>query len=132
MGFFSIYRPPTQSQPYFLGQLSTAIDHFSDKYENFVVVGDFNALEMEQEIGDFMDLFAFKNLVKANLASLKISYKGEGPPSLIIEIEIEPACFKSGNPRCIDLILTSRGRNFQQTMAIETGPSDFREWSLPF
>ena len=75
---FSIYRPPTQSQSYFLGQLSTAIDHFSDKYENFVVVGDFNALDMEQEIGDFMDLFAFRNLVK------------------------EPTCFKSGNPRCID------------------------------
>ena len=30
---FSIYRPPTQSQPYFFGQLGTAIDHYSDKYE---------------------------------------------------------------------------------------------------
>ena len=101
--FFSIYRPPTQSQSHFFGQLSTAIDHFSDKYENFVIVGDFNALETEQEIGDFMDLFAFKNLVK------------------------EPTCFKSGNPRCIDLILTNRGRNFQQTTAIETGLSDFHK-----
>ena len=79
---------------YSFDQLSTAIDHFSYKYENFVIVGDFNALETEQEIGDFMDLFAFKNLVK------------------------EPTCFKSGNPRCIDLILTNRGRNFQQTTAI--------------
>ena len=65
--------------------------------------GDFNALKTEQEIGDFMDLFASKNLVK------------------------EPTCFKSGNPRCIDLILTNRGRNFQQTTAIETGLSDFHK-----
>ena len=101
--FFSIYRPPRQSQSYFFDQLSTAIDHFSDKYENFVIVGDFNALETEKEIGDFMDLFAFKNLVT------------------------EPTCFKSGNPRCIDLILTNRGRNFQQTTAIETGLSDFHK-----
>ena len=104
--FFSIYRPPTQSQSHFFGQLSTAIDHFSDKYENFVIVGDFNALETEQEIGDFMDLFAFKNLVK------------------------DSTCFKSGNPRCIDLILTNRGRNFQHTTAIETGLSDFHKMVL--
>ena len=45
-----------------------------EKYENFVIVGDFNALETEQEIGDFMDLLALKNLVK------------------------EPTCFKSGKP----------------------------------
>ena len=101
--FFSIYRPPTQSQPYFFAQLSTAIDHYTDKYESFIVVGDFNAMETEQELGDFMDLFAFKNLVK------------------------EPTCFKSGNPRCIDLILSNRGRNFQHTTAIETGLSDFHK-----
>ena len=101
--FFSIYRPPSQAQPYFFGQLNTAIDHYSDKYENFVVVGDFNALETEQDINDFMDLFALKNLVK------------------------EPTCFKTGNPRCIDLILTNRERNFQHTTAIETGLSDFHK-----
>ena len=50
-----------------------------------------------------MDLFALKNLVK------------------------EPTCFKSGNPRCIDLILTNRKRNFQHTTAIETGLSDFHK-----
>ena len=50
-----------------------------------------------------MDLFALKNLVK------------------------EPTCFKSGNPRCIDLLLTNRERNFQHTTAIETGLSDFHK-----
>ena len=35
--------------------------------------------------------------------------------------------FKSSNPRCIDLLLTDRGRKFQQTTAVETGLSDFHK-----
>ena len=34
-------------------------------------------------------------------------------------------CFKSGNPRSIDLILTSRKFSFRNAVAIETGLSDF-------
>ena len=100
---FCIYRPPTQEQSYFFDELSKAIDHYSEKYENFMFVGDFNAVETEQEINDFMNLFDLKNLVR------------------------EPTCFKSSSPRCIDLILTNRGRNFQQTTAVETGLSDFHK-----
>ncbi len=36
-----------------------------------------------------------------------------------------PTCFKSDNPRCIDLILTNRKHNFQNTTTTETGLSDF-------
>ena len=36
-----------------------------------------------------------------------------------------PTCFKSGNPRSIDLILTDRKSSFRNTVAIETGLSDF-------
>ena len=100
---FCIYRPPSQEQTYFFDELGKAIDHYSEKYENFILVGDFNAVETDQEINDFMNLFDLKNLVR------------------------EPTCFKSGNPRCIDLILTNRGRNFQQTTAVETGLSDFHK-----
>ena len=39
----------------------------------------------------------------------------------------EPTCFKASNPRCIDLILTNRGKNFQQTTAVETSLSDFHK-----
>ena len=35
-----------------------------------------------------------------------------------------PACFKSGNPRDIDLILTKRESSFRKTVAMETGFSD--------
>ena len=62
-----------------------------------MLVGDFNAVETDQEVNEFMNLFDLKNLVR------------------------EPTCFKSCNPRCIDLMLTNRGRNFQQTTAVETG-----------
>ena len=68
-----------------------------------MLVGDFNAVETDQEVIDFMNLFDLKNLVR------------------------EPTCLKSSNPRCIDLMLTNRGRNFQQTTAIETGLSDFHK-----
>ena len=57
----------------------------------------------DQEINDFMTLFDLKNLVR------------------------ELTCFKSSNPRCIDLIFTHRGRNFQQSTAVETGLSDFNK-----
>ena len=100
---FCIYRPPSQEQAYFFDELGKAIDHHSEKYENFMLVGDFNAVETDQEVIDFMNLFDLKNLVR------------------------EPTCFKSNNPRCIDLMLTNRGRNFQQTTAIETGLSDFHK-----
>ena len=36
-----------------------------------------------------------------------------------------PTCFKSYNPRCIDLILTNRKHNFKNTITAETGLSDF-------
>ena len=36
-----------------------------------------------------------------------------------------PTCFKSDNPRYIDLILTNRKHNFQNTTTAETGLSDF-------
>ena len=36
-----------------------------------------------------------------------------------------PTCFKSGNPRSLDLTLTNRKSSFRNTVAIEAGLSDF-------
>ena len=36
-----------------------------------------------------------------------------------------PTCFKSDNPRCIDLILKNNRKCFKGTRTIETGLSDF-------
>ena len=59
-----LYRPPSQEQTYFFDELGKAIDHYGEKYENFILVGDFNAVETDQEINDFMNLFDLKNLVR--------------------------------------------------------------------
>ena len=37
----------------------------------------------------------------------------------------EPTCFKSVNPTCADLILTSDSGKFSNVRTIETGLSDF-------
>ena len=55
-------------------------------------------------MGDFRELFNFKNLVK------------------------DPTCYKNpDNPSCIDLILTNRQNSCQDTRVIETGLSDFHK-----
>ena len=64
-------------------------------------MGDFNTEENDENIGNFMESYNLKNIVKT------------------------PTCFKSDRPRTIDLILTNRVSNFQNTVLIETGLSDF-------
>ena len=60
--------------------------------------------ERVKAMGDFSELFNFKNLVK------------------------EPTCYKNpDNPSCIDLILSNRQNYFQDTRVIETGLSDFHK-----
>ena len=60
-------------------------------------------MDTDQQIRTFMNSYDLSNLVK------------------------EPTCFKSNNPRCIDLILSNRCRSFQHTTTIETGLSDFQK-----
>ena len=100
---FSIYRPPSQSQDHFFENLGKAVDHYSANYDNFLFLGDFNSLETDKKIHDFMNGYSLKNLVK------------------------EPTCFRAENPTCIDLILTNRYRSCQHTTTIETGLSDFHK-----
>ena len=100
---FSVYRPPTQSQDYLFENLGRALDHYSENYENFMFIGDFNMTETEEQFKSFLDLYSLKNLVH------------------------EPTCYKSQTPRCIDLVLTNRNRSVQQTTTVETGLSDFHK-----
>ena len=100
---FSIYRPPSQSQDHFFENLGKAVDHCSEKYDNVLLLGDFNTVETDQQIRTFMNSYDLKNLVK------------------------EPTSFRADNPRCIDLILTNRYRSFQHTNTFETCLSDFHK-----
>ena len=61
---FSVYRPPTQSQDYLFETLGRALDHYSDNYENFMFIGDFNMTETEEQMKNFLDLHSLKNLMQ--------------------------------------------------------------------
>ena len=100
---FSVYRPPTQSQDNLFENLGLALDHYSENYDNFMFLGDFNMTETEEKLKHFLDLYSLKNLVK------------------------EPTCYKSHTPKCIDLVLTNRDRSVQKTTTVETGLSDFHK-----
>ena len=66
---FSIYRPPSQSQDYFFENLGKVVDHYSEKYSNFSLFGNFDTLERAQQIRTFMNSYGLKNLVKEPTAS---------------------------------------------------------------
>jgi len=97
-----IYRPPSMNAKYFFENLSRVIDLYSNKFERFIIMGDFNLEPHEIIVENFCHSFNLYNLVKEN------------------------TCYK-GLPKCYDLILTNYRHNFQHTEAITTGFSDFHK-----
>ena len=83
------------------------MDILCTKYENILIMGDFNSEPSENEFKKFCNLFCLKNLIN------------------------KPTCFKNlTNPKCIDLILTNRPNLFQNSGTIETGISDFHKMTI--
>ena len=77
------------------------------KYDNFLLLGDFNSEMSETIMKDFSETYDLCNLIK------------------------EPTCFKNmENPSCIDLILTNKPRRFQNCTVIETGLSDHHKLTV--
>ena len=98
------YHPPSQNDKYFFDNLGIALDNYSDKYDKFLLTGDFNAQVGESNIDTFLQDYDAKNIVK------------------------EKTCFKSiENPSCIDLFITNSVNSFQHTKAISSGLSDFHK-----
>ena len=97
----NVYRPPSQNGRYFFEEIGKSLDAYGTRYENFILMGDFNTEEQDADISNFLETYNLKNFMK------------------------KPTCFKSDRPRSIDLILTNRVSSFQNTDAIETGLSDF-------
>ena len=70
-------------------------------------MGDFNSEPQEFDMSEFCAIYGLKNMVN------------------------EPTCFKSTvKPSCVDLILTNKFRNFQSTVTIESGLSDFHKMTV--
>ena len=98
----STYNPCESMISNHLDILRKCFDKFLTKYENFIIMGDFNSEPKNDALKEFFNLFDFKNLVK------------------------EPTCYKNPeNHRLIDLIITNRSKMFQNTINVETGLSDF-------
>ena len=97
-----IYRPPNINDAFFCKHLSRVIDCYSKKYDNFIIMGDFNLEPTDEQVKILLPCYNLYNLVKEN------------------------TCF-NGPPKCYDLILTNKKHSFQNTLAVTTGFSDFHK-----
>ena len=83
------------------------LDQYLPKYDNYLLVGDFNSEVNEGIMMEFCNTYNLSNLIK------------------------EPTCFKNiDNPSSIDLMLTNRVRQFQNSHTIETGLSDHDKMTI--
>ena len=104
---FGGYNPHKEIICIFLNQLGPVLDHYMPKYDNFLLLGDFNSEMREIAMKDFSETYYLCNLIK------------------------EPTCFKNiHNPTSIDLILTNRPKRFQNSTVIETGLSDHHKLTI--
>ena len=76
------------------------LDFYSNKYDNLLVLGDFNMTANDNIIKPIINGHTLYSMIKV------------------------PTCFKSPQGSCIDLMLTNRKHSFQYTQAFETGMSD--------
>ena len=51
------YHPPSQSDEYFFHHLGCILDKVGPKYDNFLLVGDFNSEETENIFSEFLTTY---------------------------------------------------------------------------
>ena len=104
---FCCYNPHKHLIKDHLLQIKNAIDFYSKSYENIILIGDFNVEISDSHMDSFCAIYHLKSLIK------------------------EPTCYKNPEkPTCIDLILTNSPRQFQATLTLETGLSDFHKMTV--
>ena len=87
--------------------LSKNLALYSSKYENYIVLGDFNVEVGSNAISRFCDALDLVSLIR------------------------KLTCYKNPEkPSCIDLILINKPRSFQNSGVIETGISDFHRMTV--
>ena len=98
---FGTYHPPSQNDEYYFQNISNSLDIYTQNYEKFLLMGDFNAEDFEPYLSQFLFKHDAKNIVK------------------------HKTCFKSiENPSCNDLFITNHQNQFQNTSSIPAGLSD--------
>ena len=101
-----LYKPPSQNENYFLNNLSLVMNRLTCKYENLILIGDFNMTVENKNLETFMNAFGLECLIK------------------------KPTCFQSKNPTCIDLILTNKKELFKNSNVFEVGISDHHSFII--
>ena len=96
-----LYKPLSQNNSLFLGNMSKNLSRYLDSYENITLL-DFNMTPEDKNLEHFTDTFSLEHLIN------------------------EPTCFK-GSPSCIDLIMTNRKSLKKNTWVTVTGISDFHK-----
>ena len=87
-----------------MNEFGKAFDIYLHNYDHVLLIGDFNLEINERPMHDFFNVY--------NLETLSNT----------------PTCFKNPeNPSCIDLLLTNSKDNFDETIVLESGLSDFHK-----
>ena len=103
---FGTYHPPAQNDQYFFNCIDKALDTYNN-YDNVLLAGDFNAKDDEPCLSNFLYEHDLYNLAKI------------------------VTCFKNSfKPTSIDLFVTTENTNFQNTVAVCSGLSDFHKLVL--
>ena len=55
-----------------LDKIGRTLDLLSSKYDNFILLGDFNSEPCEQPVRDFFHVYNCQNIIKKNKHALKI------------------------------------------------------------
>ena len=98
------YNPSKPQIASHIQEISNGIDAYCKKYENVLIMGDFNVDVKEVSLHLFCNQYKSKSLNKG------------------------PTCYKNiDNSSCIDLFLTNSAKSFESTCTIETGLSDFHK-----
>ena len=104
---FGGYNPSKDNTADFVNGVGLIIDRYMSNYDNVLLLGDFNSEIQEKAMKEFCEMYNLSNLIK------------------------DPTCFKNPiSPSLIDLILTNRPRNFQNSLTIETGLSDHHKLTI--
>ena len=101
------YNPHKTMIKGYLEYISKEIDSHSSKYDNFLLLSDFNSEPTEEAMKIFCHIYNFKNLLD------------------------KPTYWKNPtNPSCVDLIITNKLRSFQNSCTLETALPDFHKMTL--
>ena len=104
---FGGYNPKLENTGNFVKASGLVLDFYMSKYDNFLLLGDFNSEMNDNAMREFSDTYNLKNWIT------------------------NPTCFKNpSKPGLIDLILTNRHRNFLNSKVIETGLSDHHKLTI--